>query len=209
MKSEDFERLKAVCEKEGFDVSTYKEDTNLGMLIHIKPKKDEWEGIEFFQFKGNHFKVEEFYPELIRGVDGLNYEKRYCTQSTEFAYIEQLKAECFKRFGEIKPDDAFNQAPFNDNRVSFMLGVNVELSFEKDTDTLFVGGCAIYYQGKWASRVPKRIEVESKRYNWNGEPVSGYNFKFEFRVKNGGHNTDMKHLSKFLASALEKFLNNE
>ena len=39
MKQTDFERLKAVCEKEGFDISTYRESDQNGTLIHIKPKE--------------------------------------------------------------------------------------------------------------------------------------------------------------------------
>ena len=208
MKSEDFERLKAVCEKEGFDVYTYKEDTNLGMLIHIKPKKDKWEGIEFFQFKGNHFKVEEFYPRLIRSFDGLNYEKKHCEPSTESAYVAQLKAEAFKRLGEIKEGDSFDREDWKmEDERPYGIGVIGQyiqdgFNYRKCNDSLMFRGTTIYRQGKWASRVPKRIDVKAFYHN-------DYNLMHRIDFKTSSRVEITKKELDFLASALEKFLNNE
>jgi hypothetical protein len=94
MKQEDFERLKTVCEKEGFEIAKLLSPGNVEMdVFAIANKKDIWEGVEF---------VESNFSGKIYIKQDVNFEMlRLFKPSTESAYVDQLKKEAFKRYGEI------------------------------------------------------------------------------------------------------------
>lgn len=167
MNQEDFERLKAVCEKEGFDITI--ESMNEA-IISVK-KKDVWEGVEFIEYIGHSwptgqtiFKVlaiDNF--DVINVIDGSkeggHLQKYNCKPSTEKAYVEQLKKEAHERFGEIKECCKFEfigGIPYRFQIGSFWKPV---WNYRKDKDWLTFSGYTMYKQGKWATRVKERIKV--------------------------------------------------
>ena len=177
MKKEDFDRLKAVCEKEGFDIGfKYDEST-----YTVRLKKDIWEGVEFVELSKEGHNDECFTDGRVYKLDAINgkmlnvssdnegdqngWLKEYFKPSTESAYIEQLKAEAFKRFGEIKEGDRFDRGWFESRlkvnyigRYQSLLGK--DFNYTKSNDCLTFDGIIIYQQGKWATRVKERVKVE-------------------------------------------------
>lgn len=199
MKTEDFERLKAVCEKEGFTIESYS-----GGKTAIIGVKDEWEGVEFVQEKDtlNIYKVRHFHDSQVWGFwvfsDVEWIWKDNCKPSTESAYVEQLKKEAFERFGEIKVGDMFIGADREESRV---LG-NPSFHYWKITDHLNFGSVPIYFKGKWAERVKERVSVEFLNKN-----EFGHRLDLHFQLSD--KSTLDYEGCQFLAQQLEKYLNNE
>lgn len=125
-----------------------------------------------------------------------------CKPSTEEAYIKQLKKEAHERFGEIKEGQKFKDSEGTVFEID-----DTGFSYSKRNDQLRFGGWVIYYKGKWAERVKGRIEVSFSGCH-HEDYKSHLAFQSEFFVYNN-RGFDPKTASIFLASQLEKYLNNE
>ena len=167
MKSEDFDRLKAVCEKEGFEILNLTHNDNEKYVI-VKKKKDEWEGVEFACNPKRAFKIEKINSNAIyyNDVLGLAWSgKNRCLPLTESEYVTQLKAEAFKRFGEIKEGDRFDRDWGLIGKMPYGVGIIGDFKedgfdYRKCNDALMFRGTTIYIQGKWATKVKERVKVE-------------------------------------------------
>lgn len=205
MKQEDFERLKAVCEKEGFEIGGYTPSSR----VFVIDKKDIWDGVEFLSVNGfdKIYKIKGISNDVIFVEPDMCFTKSVCKPSTEQAYIEQLKNECFERFGIIKDADKFiiegcsptSALPFEKDWIYF-----------KEVDILQHYGATIYQQGKWATKLPERVEVKLTGHpTWTNNKSDGYYFCFHFKTINGGENLETHKAGQFLASCLEKYINGE
>lgn len=165
MKQTDFDRLKAVCEKEGFEILNLTHDDNEKYVL-VKKQKDIWEGVEFYRSKWSKsiYNINRIDLKLREGIKLMDWEP-----STESAYIEQLKAECFKRFGEIKEGDRFDRSliGYGKDSINFMPNRGYEKGFDysKESDTLYFDNLLIYESGKWATRVKERVKVVGAEIN--------------------------------------------
>jgi hypothetical protein len=221
MKQDDFERLKSVCEKEGFEISTYRESDDNGTLIHIKPK-DIWEGVEFAECvdiacdtpelkMGRLYKIKLIYGNYVQliGLD-FSFGKQLFKPSTESAYVDQLKKEAFERFGEINEGDRFDRTSVNpiwgNKELAKLIDGIFYLQYDKILDRLFYGNLCVYEKGKWATKLPKKVKVEFSDFNFGVETGRIPLVEFNFRMNPIG---DLNKAGKFLASQLEKYLNNE
>ena len=196
MKQSDFDRLKAVCEKEGFELLNESANDNDKFFV-LKKAKDIWEGVEFaLSLTGNEiFRMDELRQKMPFDCITYNFKP-----STESAYIEQLKAETFKRFGEIKEGDRFDLSVVNKYfdvlaHISFDQ-YESQFDYQKSNDTLFFYNLALYQKGKWATRVKERVKVEPNR-----ESIAKY-------VKEVTDEQRQK-LRVMIASKLEEYLNKE
>lgn len=195
MKTEDFERLKKLCDENGFELVTESPKDNDKFFV-VK-KKDIWEGVEFFMdAEGTVRKIKD---ETERKVLHL-FEK--CKQSTEQAYVEQLKKESFERFGEIESGNFFNLSKMHTDWVKrmpihFSVYEKDSFDYDKKTDTLYFSGVPIYSEGKWAERVNERISIR-----W--EECDGNYIKFSY----SGSVNLIPRMNE-LSALLEKYLNNE
>lgn len=226
MKAEDFERLKAICEKEGFEVVN--ESPKENDKYYVVKKRDEWDGVDFVEciksgawnfIKGKIYKKVNgaalYQPNSIISETGepgsclgLGDYMDFFKPSNQQAYIEQLKKEAFERFGELLNELDFFKSKIDRSNLS---GINISEypGFKYyPNDSLYFNGLLIYQQGKWAKRVQERVRV------LNPEIIQAilYNdpnlvFRFYCEVP------DKKHLPKgvkdFLSSQLEKYLNGE
>lgn len=211
MKTEDFERLKAVCEKEGFWV----DDNHSLALFHIMVK-DPWDGVEFATDGIMVYKVYEISNNWVyygSNIDGKKERagKSFMKPSTESAYVEQLKKEAFERVGEIKVGDKFNSPQAGINHLLGKSG-NKEWDYIKKDDQFFYYDVELYCQGKWATRVKERVEVKNKGFNqidfvkkdlsYVGVAVS---IKMDIIGEFKSFSNDKA--GDFLASQLEEYLN--
>ena len=222
MKQEDFNRLKAVCEKEGFEIGfKYDEST-----YTVRLKKDIWQDVEFAESVksgSNVFtdgKIYRFNPDG-KGVDDFeflidnNNESNGFTgsnrdrfkPSTESAYVEQLKAEAFKRFGEIKEGQKLKRD--FDISIDEICTIGeckntLEFKYFKFNDSLEFCGSIIYQQGKWATRVKERVKV-----NVSDIIANKINTRTDFTFSITTRCIDEVDFKKFLASKLEKYLNKD
>jgi hypothetical protein len=185
MKSEDFERLKAVCEKEGFDVLNLTHDDNEKYVL-VKKAKDKWEGVEF---------VESIWSGKIFPISQINYkpDKSEFGISTEQAYVDQLKAKAFELYGEIMEGDKFIEPT---GRKNLFNDTGFGIVYNKHSDFLYNENLILYRQGKWATRVPEKVKVEWKDTSRN---------YISFSYNNSG--TNLVHRGHELAEVLEKYLN--
>jgi hypothetical protein len=181
MKSEDFERLKAVCEKEGFEILNMTHDDNEKYVL-VKKAKDEWEGVEF---------AESLINGLIVNLPIHKSSSHLFKPSTEQAYVDQLKAKAFELYGEIKEGDEF----IDWDGTKFSIHTLV-FQYRKKHDALSFGGWLIYSEGKWATRVPEKVTVEWKDTSRN---------YISFSYNNSG--TNLVNRGPELAEVLEKYLN--
>lgn len=223
MKKEDFERLKAVCEKEGFEIESGGKILDR-TLICVKPK-DIWDGVEFAEFIGFD-DSEDFTKNKIYKVNGVlgnrlnicndnsgcknGWQKIYFKPSTERAYIEQLKKDAFERFGEIKYGDLFDRSSLLDFKDTKSIGDCYGFEgfrYYKENDGLDFNGTCIYKQGKWATRVKERVKVYPKDILTMSSPF-GFGTEFKFALANR-YIKDLDQFKEFLASQLEKYLNGE
>ena len=235
MKQQDLDRLKQICEKEGFQlIVDIHEDAKI--IATIK-KKNIWKNVEFaecvnsnsldYYKQGKVYRVEVVGGKLtvfnadiggkITGIIDFDYsvKKNYGNTfkpSTEEAYVQQLKKEAFERFGEIKVGDKF-EADWYDNfhGVSCKESNPENWTYAKHADTLYLafpgeGGAPIYWKGKWAKRVVEMIRVEPD----GGNVDSGH---FYFILSESAKDECKKigywEVNKYLAQKLEEYLNNE
>ena len=208
MKNEDFDRLKKLCDENGFEMSYDHKDCE---TFNISTKKDIWEGVEFAEdltVSG----IVKITPEMgfIKDSEGTYIFKKLYKPSTEQAYVEQLKAKAFELYGEIKDGDRFDCSVLGlGNSLIIMKQGDCNFEYFKETEDFRKGGFILYRNGKWAKKVPKRIEVEFHRIECSD---SGMTLRF-----NGKGNSFISltenykggDLGRFLAKKLEKYLNGE
>ena len=164
MKNEDFDRLKKLCDENGFKV--YQTSWANGPVVTLAPK-DIWEGVEFAkELTGGG--IVKITPEMgfIKDSEGTYIFKKLYKSSTEQAYKEQLKAKAFELFGEIKEGDRFDRLGFPicdailpQIIVMDGLGGTQAFVYFKSDDSLEFNGYIIYQNGQWAKKLPKRIKV--------------------------------------------------
>lgn len=223
MKASDFKELQEFCEHKGYQLLNESLEDNTKFFV-VSKKMDEWEGVEFVKCNfpdspmlGRIRRLINIDPTsfdiCIEGEKRTIWSRYGWEPSTESAYVDQLKAEAFKRFGEIKEGEVFKRE-FVINKENELVATKITadglvFNYYKEYDALTFGGVGIYENGKWATKLPERIEVENIYRNWSGNPDVGFKFSFKFKIDNGGANVCVNKAGEFLASALEKFLNNE
>jgi hypothetical protein len=195
MKQSDFDRLKEVCKQEGFELC-YEWPTEGDNLFVVKKAKDLWEGVEFVEsiWSGSIFKIDQMKVELNKD----DYKP-----STEAAYVEQLKEETYKRFGEINEGDSF----IDWNGTDFTMIHNLIFEYIKRSDSLRLSGWCIYHKGKWATKVIPSglIQIEVKKpiafTNTDGEIL------LSFCTNADWADHDLEEIKKKMRSKLAKLLN--
>lgn len=217
----DFEKLKKLCDENGFQLITESPDENDKFFV-VK-KKDEWEGVEFIHATdtGNIYKI------VSNDYENFSYYLRHCNKdgelkfftknvfkpSTEQAYVEQLKKEAFERFGEIKAGDRFIEAGGETwaVRSKFKECGNQEWDYRKESDVLFHYAVLIYKQGKWAERVKERITVEFEEVtgSWDNYYLVCFDFTLNKKFDDLDKNGLLEKAGEYLKEQLEKYLNNE
>jgi hypothetical protein len=205
MKVEDFERLKAVCEKDGFELELTNSE---GKYLFITAnKKDEWEGVEFVTDDIKVYKVHEITGNWVYYGSHIDGEKEragktFLKPSTEQSYIDQLKHKAFELYGEIKEGDEFTAATGGTYQVK-TYDVQPEFDYFKKVDQLFYKNVQIYCEGKWAKKIEKvRVEFLDFDYRVETERLPIVTFSFQMIPKG-----DLKSTGIFLASKLEEYLN--
>lgn len=210
MKTEDYNRLKQLCDANGFELLT--ESPKENDKFFVVKKKDIWEGVEFAEdLRDNKIHLITNELTLIKDEYGRYFFRNEFKPSTESAYIEQLKRIAFEKFGEIKEGDRFDQSPFNSFKGVFKwdkpYNVNgCDFQYTKESDTLYLKGCAIYQQGKWATKLPERVKVEFYDYDYGIGSHYSDNFSIFFKTKNLGER-DYNQIGQFLSQQLEEYLN--
>jgi hypothetical protein len=179
MTNKDLERLKKLLEGTEFDV----DDSD---SVHALVKsKDIWKGVEFVECitdKANNFRKGKVYRLVpgknIKGPNCIYTEDKKCATygtastlglggtmlcfnpSTEEAYVNQLKAKAFELYGDIQEADRFQEPNGNtDTYREKGNKSNPEWDYIKHQDELFFYSILLYKEGKWAKKLPKRIEV--------------------------------------------------
>jgi hypothetical protein len=220
MKTEDFERLKELVEKEGFTLHANSSPDIGEMVTVILRKKDPWEGVEFVMDAwGFIFKIYKKEGERFYDCNGKWESISRCSPSTESAYIDQLKKEAFERFGQIKNGDKFKRG-WLDERDTWPEIAEIDntlrgFDYNKQHDQLNFRGTCIYEKGKWAKKVNRKIKVkhfDSKTYEINSfygvenySPIEiGLSCFFHIH---GIKEFDLYDVSKFLTEQLENYLN--
>ena len=223
MKNEDFDRLKKLCDENGFEMSYDHKDCE---TFNISTKKDIWEGVDFVEcvLNSESYTVGKIYPidrkflpkiktkhdDFLNSYNG--HSPSYLKPSTEQAYVDQLKAKAFELYGEIKIWDRFDRlefpicsnGPLPQTIIMDSLNCNPSFRYFKSTDSLEFDGYIIYQKGKWAKKAPKRIEVTL----FNASLYLDHTLRFEFKVSSLNFDiTD--NLKKSITSHLEKYVNGE
>jgi hypothetical protein len=218
MKQQDIERLKKICEKEGFELS-YEIDVHNPIFFKIT-KKDPWDRVEFAECINNRnscaYTNGKIYP-IVSIVD--NYvntlfddefypkngrHKDFIRPSTEAAYVEQLKEKAKELYGDIKEGDEFDRTSINPRwgvvkmEMSEKRGLDY-FNYDKANDTLYFGKYAIYSKGQWAKKI-ERVRVNLFSFRHEGDYA---NFVF-----NVSKNACFKSgITDYLAKCLEDKLN--
>lgn len=201
----DFEKLKILCDANGFELLTESPKDN--DKFYVVKKKDEWEVVEFVEglVVGGVYKINDF--------DNFQRVKKFYKPSTEQAYVDQLKKQAFELYGEIKEGDRFD-AIFYGNTVT--IGKGLGFYYCKSTDALHFNGWIVYEKGIWAKKLPKRVEVKPKHSRGmnKSHDVLTWDYEFEFKINQFDRekfSAEIMHwkVLPFLASQLEKYLNGE
>lgn len=196
MKTEDFERLKKLCDENGFSIESYS-----GGKTAIIGLKDEWEGVEFAQHiaSGKIFKPTSIRTFIIDLNEEIGFKKTNCKPSTEQAYIEQLKKEAFDRFGDIREGDRFE---CNNTKQICHIGFK-DFDYYKHIDRVYAFGALIYQKGKWAKKLPQPTKVTVSDFSHFGTSVQ---FKMNISKWCDKKGTD---IGDYLAKCLEDYLNRD
>jgi len=186
MKVEDFERLKAVCEKEGFEILNLTHDDNEKYVL-VKKAKDEWEGVEF---------AESLINGLIVNLPIHKSSSNLFKPSTEQAYVDQLKAKAFELYGEIKEGDRFESLHYEGKIITIDSGIG--FVYVKEEDKLLFNQWPIYLKGKWA----KKIEKERVKVEWVTTSCDTIRFNY-----GNAKDVDLVKSGPELAKLIEEYLN--
>lgn len=161
-------------------------------------KKDPWYGVEFAKI-GKVHKIKSMDKLRIHFNSETWAYKDKCDPSTEAEYVNQLKEELSKRFGNLDVNDL----DCSELGEKLTFGFNPYL-YIKETDTLYHYTTPVYQQGKWVKK--KRVEVEFDSFNLRGM----YGISFIFNSNKEYKSMDqINKAGHFLASQLEKYLNDE
>ncbi|WP_114752338.1 hypothetical protein [Pleomorphovibrio marinus] len=225
MKKQDIDRLKALCDKEGFELERV---PNLGHseLFTINPKKDPWDGCEFVECVDNTnsegcFTVGRIYKVIdnsninkyynIRNNDGdgdgwYGLNKERFKPSTEHEYVLQLITESNEKLGDCIYDDQIRNLDFSEMKGGALADQSTKWKYQKDTDTLYFYGHPVYQQGKWATKLPEKPTVKAE----GGNIDSGhFHFIMNDAAKDKCRKIGCWETNELLAQQLEKYLNQE
>jgi hypothetical protein len=188
MTNENLERLIKVLDGTQFEIEN-RADGYVWVSL-----KDPWEGVEFCKSKCS----DSIY--LVSDLKDLDLKQGYIP-STEEAYVNQLKDKAFELYGEIKYGDRFEDWEGNDFEI-----YKTVFTYSKIDNRLYLDSWIIHEEGKWAKKLPKRIEVNLVHANV-------YSRLFYFRYSNETTekmiNIGSPKIGEFLANQLEKLLNDE
>ena len=198
MKKEDIDRLKEICEKEGFELK----DLGHADTFVIKPgKKDPWDGVEF----AYNYTDKKVYR-ISSLIHWNNENRKFYNPSTEHEYISQLITECNEKLGDFLIDGQIQNIDFSEMKGGSLGDKSEKWEYRKDTDTLYYYGHPVYQQRKWAKKKPEKPTVQAEGGNIN----SGH---FYFIMNNAAKERFRKlgcwNVNEYLASQLEKYLNKE
>lgn len=226
---DDFTKLKLLCEKEGFELTTESRDEN--RKFYVIKKKDIWEGVEYVELltdvldpvtltktayaKGAIFKIKEEVEIGFTLTNGLCVRKLDVKPSTEKAYVDQLKDIAFRKYGEIRDGDRFNMTTINP---SWNPNVDITLDFDgvadnglftynKVYDRITLLGFILYQDGKWAERVDIKSKVIYAGTRLSRQDKSVV-IDFSFRILNLDLDlVNLHNVGEHLQSKLEEYLN--
>jgi hypothetical protein len=226
MTNKDLERLIKVLDGTQFEIEN-RADGYVWVSL-----KDLWEGVEFVECitdQSNNFRKGKVYrlvpSKNIKGPNCIYTEDKKCAiygtastlglggtklcfnPSTEEAYVNQLKAKAFELYGDIQDLDRFEEpTSYIDTHRAVDNLVNPEWDYIKNQDELFFYSILLYKEGKWATKLPKRIDIK-----YDGGNASDKNFYFEYdnAATEKMINIGCPKIGEFLAKQLEKYLNDE
>lgn len=211
MNQEDFERLKAVCEKEGFELYKHEPATPRKRVLISVFKKDIWDGVEYVKSSdGTIYKILANSENRLE-VEGGHIGKKIGKPSTESAYVDQLKKKAFFRYGEIKEGDRFDCSEMGrgTSPITFNQG-QCHWHYIKSDDRLRKGYFDLYEKGQWATKVQKRIEVGLKGGGMDKSSSGLISLSCKFQIYPcPTYDMSLSIISQFLAQQLEKYLNGE
>lgn len=237
MNTQDFERLKAFCEKDAIDFCDFLEKTIKNAManflqekLDFLEKKDPWDGVEFAEcidFEHSAGKTNGLLTfgkiyrvsNIVNGsedchiINDENYEGNcylcILKPSTEAAYIDQLKKDALERFGEIKEGDRFDQGIF---------GYSIETinyqpwnGYEKGFDYKATSD-SLYFDNLLIYQSGKWANKVKERVEVfptsMAQDFNGTNFTFDFQFDQK-RNVDIIEASEYLAKCLKEYLNKE
>ena len=212
MTPQDIEKLKALCEKEGFELDFISKSTQGAMDIFRVSKKDEWEGVEFAiaDYNGIIYKIDRFETSPMKKIwfsHGKFLFPEKCKPSTEAAYVEQLKAKAKELYGEIKDGDRFDVRELgysNRGDLSICLFREATWRYDKNKDELSLACFSLYKQGKWAKKVEEPIKANITSFTLSN-PYSTIVFTTSHRIKE--RQVDVKEFVNHIEESIEAFLN--
>ena len=221
MKAEDFDRLKQICDENGFEFHVTDRDGE--QLSIIVQKKNPWEGVEFVEAlktsidenveSGKIYKVTSISEDWINISHHFikGWWSKFFDPSTESAYVEQLKKESFERFGMIDENTVFERSNIYKNMISgsvnSLTGSQRAYGWHyiKEFDELYYCSLLIYQQGKWATKIESfKVTYIDWNYADNGMEVN-----LTFKIPNWDKAKDKDDIGEYLAEQLTKYLNNE
>jgi hypothetical protein len=223
MRQTDIERLKDICEKEGFQVIFPGWDENI-FLIN---KKDHWEGVEFAECVSSGFygfRCEIVYRRVINrnmyqtdsvwndfGNKGsIDNNPIHFKPSTEAAYVSQLKEKAKELYGEIQDGDRFDFTdtgfPEDKSRPITFHFANEVWSYKKELDRLYFRGFSLYQNGKWAKKI-ERVRVQWKDWGYLYREPAIIQFDLKLSNINWDKVENKDDIGEYLAKCLEDKLN--
>lgn len=211
MTTQDIEKLKSLCEKEGFELDFISQSTQGAMDIFRVEKKDIWDGVEFAiaDYNGIIYKIDRFETSPMKKIwfsHGKFLFPENCKPSTESDYVEQLKAKAKELYGEIKDGDRFDRRDLcvgggvDDAMCDSYKGFN----YSKHNDTLYFGKFSIYSEGKWVKKINEPIKANITSFILSN-PYSTIVFTTSHRIKEG--QVDAKEFKNHIEESIEAFLN--
>lgn len=202
MKTEDFDKIKDLFNKNGFKIVNLGNNLN-GIGYFAVSEMDIWEGVEFAEsnWSGRIYRIEN--------ESNFPKEKAGFKPSTEQAYIDYLKAKSFKLYWEIKEGDRFDCSIMGYSKdTSILLSSNPEWDYRKISDELNFEGFAIYKAGKWAKKLPpKRAEVEVRNEVLSNIDENSHIYTVSFKIENMGEK-GFSYLHDYTNQVLRELLQN-
>jgi hypothetical protein len=199
MKTEDYDKLKKLCDENGFELLT--ESPNENDKFFVVKKKDIWDGLEYVECLGDC----GLGTSIIKVTDNVKFDLifrknamgsafyDFFQPSTEQAYIEQLKKIAKEKFGEIKEGDRFDTG----YGIHSILSNHPEWHYNKHIDFLYYKGLIVYSKGEWATKIPERVKVE-----WISTSCDEIRFYYK-----DVHHLNLVKLGPKMAETLETYLN--
>jgi hypothetical protein len=151
MNNQDLEKLKSLCEKEGFKVEVVDGTPTVSRF---------WDGVEFAKAGADVRRVTNQDSVILYFSNGNGYKSDY-QPATEQEYIDYLKSEAKRLYGEIKEGDLFDRSeihPLWESKIIMErspISENLDFKYDKSNDTLFLGKFGIYKNGIWAKKMDR------------------------------------------------------